>query len=92
MSNIAEIDDALSAALHALSAAQATLRKSLPGRNIDVLRKADLLDHSDDAITKHSLGALADLERRTTRIEAQRDMDSQHTTRKTAPYEIRGQS
>jgi hypothetical protein len=39
--NITEIDDALSAALHSLSAAQAVLRKSLPGRSIDVLQKAD---------------------------------------------------
>jgi hypothetical protein len=63
-----------------------------PETQNDVLRKADLLDHSDDAITKRGLDALADLERRTARIEAQRDMDSQHATRKTVTYEIRGQS
>jgi hypothetical protein len=91
VSNISEIDDALSAALHALSAAQAVLRKSLPGRSIDVLQKSDLFDprasRSDDASTK-ALAALDDLERRTAAIEgARRDMDAQ-TTRKT--YQIRG--
>jgi DNA repair ATPase RecN len=42
MTNITEIDDALSAALHALQSAQAALRKSAPSRSLDVLRKADL--------------------------------------------------
>jgi hypothetical protein len=90
--NIAEIDDALSAALHALSAAQATLRKSLPGRSIDVLRKSDLIDalprasRSDDVLTR-TLATVADLERRAEAIEgARRDMDAQ-TVRKT--YTIR---
>ena len=41
MTNIIEIDDALSAALNSLAAAQAVLRKSLPGRSLDVLRKID---------------------------------------------------
>jgi hypothetical protein len=81
--NITEIDEALSAALQALSAAQATLRKSLPGRSIDVLCKSDLSDDalprascSDDAIAK-AFAALADLERRATAIEGAHDMDSQ---------------
>jgi hypothetical protein len=43
MSNaIGEIDTALSNAILALSAAQAVLRKSLPGRSLDVLSKATL--------------------------------------------------
>jgi hypothetical protein len=83
--NFSELDDALSNALHALSAAQATLRKSLPGRAIDVLRKSDLLDNalpprdslSDDAATK-ALAALADATSRIERLEAGRDCDAQY--------------
>jgi hypothetical protein len=87
--NISELDDALSTALHALSAAQATLRKSLPGRGIDILQKSDLLDalprasRSDDASAK-ALAALADAERRVVQLEASRDLDAQHAPRKTA--------
>jgi hypothetical protein len=85
VSNISEIDDALSAALHALSAAQAVLRKSLPGRSIDVLRKSDL---SDDHLPPHAfvppdpatkaLAALDDAAKRLDRL------DAQHAPRKTA--------
>jgi hypothetical protein len=77
MSNITEIDDALSAALHALSAAQATLRKSLPGRAIDVLQKAEPRDAYEPArralgisAADTALAALADAERRITALES----------------------
>jgi hypothetical protein len=82
VSNISEIDDALSAALMALSAAQAVLRKGVSTHDLDVLRKADLTDalprasRSTDASSK-ALAALDDLERRTARLEAGRDIDSQ---------------
>jgi hypothetical protein len=85
--NISEIDDALSDALNSLAAAQATLRKSLPGRSIDVIRKANGLapprtSFTSDAATK-ALAQLADLERRATAIETARALDAQHTTLKT---------
>ena len=74
MTNIIEIDDALSAALNSLAAAQAVLRKSLPGRSLDVLRKIDeprvAADLYDPA--KRALGILDDAERRIERLEAQR--------------------
>jgi hypothetical protein len=91
--NISEIDDALSDALNSLAAAQATLRKSLPGRAIDVLRKSDL---TDDALPRASLTAdaatkaiamLDDATRRLERLEAGRDCDAQ-TARKS--YTIGG--
>ena len=84
--HIAEIDDALSAALHALSAAQATLRKSLPGRSIDVLQKADLAEPKN--VADIALAQLADAERRVERLEAQGDIESQYTPRKTPRFEI----
>ena len=87
--NITEIDDALSAALMALSAAQATLRKGASTRDLDVLRKADLDPPraSEDDVAKRALGILDDAERRIERLEAQRDLDAQHERRKTAPRE-----
>jgi hypothetical protein len=78
VSNIAEIDDALSEALHALSAAQAVLRKGASTHDLDVLRKSDLIDalprasRSDDVLAK-----LDEANRRLDRLEAGRDMDSQ---------------
>jgi hypothetical protein len=75
--NITEIDDALSAALMALSAAQATLRKGASTRDLDVLRKADLdPPRASDAVTK-ALDTLADAEQRLERLEAARDIDAQ---------------
>jgi hypothetical protein len=79
--HITEIDDALSAALHALSAAQATLRKSLPGRSIDVLQKADLAEPRD--VADIALAQLADADRRLERLEATSDLEAQYATRKT---------
>jgi hypothetical protein len=82
--NISELDDALSAALHSLAAAQAVLRKSLPGRKIDVLRKADLdLPRASDAgdAASRPLALLEDAKRRVERLEAQRDLDAQHAPR-----------
>jgi hypothetical protein len=90
--NINEIDDALSAALHSLAAAQAVLRKSLPGRSIDVL---STLDDPEKFVTARqrvdgraapdrALAALADAERRVVQLEASRDLDAQHAPRKTA--------
>lgn len=76
--NITEIDDALSAALNSLAAAQAVLRKSLPGRSLDVLRKL-----SDAEPKVDPLALLDDAERRIERLEAARDLDAQH--RKTFP-------
>jgi hypothetical protein len=65
VSNLAEIDDALSNALIALHAAQAVLRKGAAPRELDVLRKLDELPRANgDAIAKRGLDALADLERR----------------------------
>jgi hypothetical protein len=78
VSNIAEIDDALSEALHALSAAQAVLRKGASTHDLDVLRKSDLIDalprasRSDDVLAK-----LDEANRLLDRLEAGRDMDSQ---------------
>jgi hypothetical protein len=87
--NITEIDDALSAALMALSAAQATLRKGASTRDLDVLRKLDNEPRASDAYdpAKRALGILDDAERRIERLEAQRDLDAQHERRKTAPRE-----
>jgi hypothetical protein len=90
--NIAEIDDALSAALHALSAAQATLRKGASTRDLDVLRKLDdqprastaLVGRDGSGAIAKAATALADLERRVARQEAQRDLDAQYPARKTA--------
>jgi hypothetical protein len=79
--NISELHDALSAALHALSAAQATLRKSLPGRSIDVLSKATAAPKDDPSA--EALAKLADAGRRLERLEAAKDYDAQH--RKTFP-------
>jgi len=88
--NITEIDDALSAALNSLAAAQAILRKSAPPRSLDVLRKIDeprvVVDSYDPA--KRALGVLDDAERRIERLEAQRDLDAQHAPRKTLPREV----
>jgi hypothetical protein len=67
--NITEIDDALSAALHALCAAQATLRKGASTRDLDILRKADLAGAEPNV---DPLALLADAERRMTAIEVQR--------------------
>jgi hypothetical protein len=76
--NFSDLDDALSAALNSLAAAQAVLRKSLPGRSLDVLRKlADAEPKVDPLVL------LADAERRLERLEAARDLDNQH--RKTFP-------
>jgi hypothetical protein len=76
-----DIDDALSAALNSLAAAQAILRKSAPPRSLDVLRKMQE-PHPDD-IAKRAEDLLADLERRTAALEGARDMDAQHALRKT---------
>jgi hypothetical protein len=75
----AEIDDLLSAALSAVHAAQAALRKGASPRDLDVLRKANGLTprRSDDATAKAATVALADLNRRLDKLEAGRDMDSQ---------------
>jgi hypothetical protein len=87
--NIEEIDDALSNALNALSAAQLTLRKGASPRDLDILRKSDLTDQprastamqGGDAL-KRAQDAMDDLHRRMDRLEAGRDMEAQ-TTRKT---------
>ena len=82
--NITEIDDALSAAIYSLAAAQSVLRKSLPGRSIDVLRKADLdlpRASAKPLTTADYAAALADLEdlaARVAKLGAERDMDAQH--------------
>ena len=70
--NITEIDDALSAALMALSAAQATLRKGASTRDLDVLRKLDNEPRASDAYdpAKRALGILDDAERRITALES----------------------
>lgn len=86
MSDISELDDALSAALQALSAAQATLRKSLPGRSIDALQKAHLGDDpraSRGGAMKRAQSAMDDLDNRLARLEAARDA-------KPAQYAITG--
>jgi hypothetical protein len=86
-----EIDDALSAALLALSAAQATLRKSLPGRAIDVLTKAHLYTRSQSDFydaAKVSLRVLDNAERRVARLEAVRDIEEQFKPRRIAPREV----
>ena len=81
MSDISELDDALSNALHALNAAQAVLRKGASTRELDILRKANLADREPragqgDAIVKASLDMLADVERRMAQLEAQRDLEA----------------
>jgi hypothetical protein len=71
MTHITEIDDALSAALNSLAAAQAILRKSAPPRDLDIIRKADLAEPQPrDNIAKRALDALADLERRVADLKA----------------------
>jgi hypothetical protein len=93
MSNISEIDDALSAAINSLAAAQAVLRKSRPGSALDILRKADHVEPGDGYDpARRSLGIspadaalemLADAERRMTVLEARKDLENQYTPRKT---------
>jgi hypothetical protein len=88
--NITEIDDALSAALMALSAAQATLRKGASTRDLDVLRKADLdppraSDTYDPA--KRALGVLADAERRITALESAAVAEAAERARQAAKRE-----
>jgi hypothetical protein len=76
--NIEEIDDALSNALNALSAAQLTLRKGASPRDLDILRKAFLGDyprastamHGGDAIIKRAQSAMDDLNARMAVLEA----------------------
>jgi hypothetical protein len=72
--NIEEIDDALSTALNALSAAQLTLRKGASPRDLDILRKAHLGDDprasQGDAIMKRAQDAMDDLKRRMDALEA----------------------
>jgi hypothetical protein len=68
--NISELDDALSAALNSLAAAQAVLRKSLPGRSIDVLRKTELADAEPRANGDDFVKALALLEDHNLRYDA----------------------
>jgi hypothetical protein len=88
--NISELDDALSNALNALSAAQLTLRKGASPRDLDILRKAFLGDYprastamqGGDAIMKRSQHTLDDLNARMAVLEAAQ------TTRKT--YTITG--
>jgi hypothetical protein len=66
-----DLDDALSAALHSLAAAQDVLRKSLPGRSIDVLRKLDDEPRvSGDDVAKRALDSLADLQRSVDALKA----------------------
>jgi hypothetical protein len=76
--NISEIDDALSNALNALSAAQLTLRKGASPRELDILQKAFLGDdpRASDAM-RAAQDAQDDLKRRLDHLEAGRDMDSQ---------------
>jgi hypothetical protein len=72
--NITEIDDALSAALNSLAAAQAILRKGASTRDLDVLRKLDdprvVVDSYDPA--RRALGIIDDLTLRLDNLEAQR--------------------
>jgi hypothetical protein len=89
--NIEEIDDALSNALNALSAAQLTLRKGASPRDLDILRKSDLTDQprastamqEGDAIMKAAQDAMNDLDNRLARLEAAQDA-------KPAQYAITG--
>jgi hypothetical protein len=81
--NVSELDDAISAALMALSAAQLTLRKGASPRELDILRKAHLGDDpstrvikSGDELMKSARASLDDLMARMDKLEAQ--------TRKTA--------
>jgi hypothetical protein len=71
--NISEIDDALSNALNALSAAQLTLRKGASPRDLDILRKAHLGDDPrasrGDAV-KRAQAVIDDLNARMDRLEA----------------------
>jgi hypothetical protein len=89
--NIEEIDDALSNALNALSAAQLTLRKGASTRELDILQKAHLGDdprastamQGSDALMKRAQAAMDDLNARMAVLEAAQ------TTRKPA-YAITG--
>jgi hypothetical protein len=89
--NISELDDALSAALNSLAAAQAVLRKSLPGHSIDVLRKIDEPRASARPLTladyDAALADLEDLAQRVAKLGAEMDMDARHAPRKTMRYE-----
>jgi hypothetical protein len=89
--NVSELDDAISAALMALSAAQLTLRKGASIHDIDVLRKKAFLGGdsraSEGDAMKRAQDAMDDLDARLVRLEAGRDMEAQ-TTRKT--YTITG--
>jgi hypothetical protein len=74
--NVSELDDAISAALMALSAAQLTLRKGASPRDLDILRKAHLGDDpraSRGDVMKRAQDAMADLDTRLARLEASRD-------------------
>jgi hypothetical protein len=71
MSNLTAIDDALSDAINSLAAAQSTLRKSLPGRAIDVLRKADHVEpQPSDDIAERALAMLETLTRQVDELKA----------------------
>jgi hypothetical protein len=89
-----KIDDALESALNAILACQA-IRKAAVFRPLDSIRQNDVLrkgeiyiePRASDAVTK-ALDTLADAEQRLERLEAQRDLDAQHTLRKTLPREV----
>lgn len=81
--NVEKIDQILSDALHALGSAQAELRKNASARDLgDILRKVNEPRASEDDLSKRALDMLADAERRMDRLEAAKERDAQHTTRK----------
>jgi len=72
--NISELDDSLSVAINALAAAQAVIRKGAASRDLDVLRKSDLLAPTERTASPaaDALAKLADAFARVDRLEAER--------------------
>jgi hypothetical protein len=89
--NVTEISDQLDAALGAILAAQAVLKKAsgpLAITRSDILRKVDDRPRAS-ADEPHArlldmLDMLDDAAKRLDRLEAAKDLAAQHTTRKTA--------
>jgi hypothetical protein len=67
--NLSELDDSLSAAINALSAAQATLRKGAANRDLDILRKLDDPPQPRPDAAEIALAALDDLTRRVNELK-----------------------
>jgi hypothetical protein len=86
--NVTEISDQLDAALGAILAAQAVLKKAsgpLAITRSDILRKVDDRPRaSADEPHARLLDMFDDAAKRLDRLEAAKDLAAQHTTRKTA--------